>query len=195
VRTIVESADRAQKLIDGLLFFSRMGRAEMGRTVVDTDRLLREALNDLRFETDGRDIDWKIGELPEVHGDPSLLRQVFQNLLGNALKYTRPREKAVIEVSGTTDEDNVVFLVRDNGVGFDETYVEKLFGVFQRLHGSEEFEGTGIGLATVARIVHRHGGHVWAEGRVGEGATFYFSLPLLKGNNDVTTGQSLADRE
>jgi chemotaxis family two-component system sensor kinase Cph1 len=184
LRTIVQSAERAGELIDDLLAFSRMGRAELRPSTVDMSRLVQETLDELSFETNGRDIEWRIGELPEVRGDPSMLRLVFQNLLSNAIKYTRPRERAVIEV-GTTQEkekvEEITFFVRDNGVGFDEAYAGKLFSVFQRLHGTEEFEGTGIGLATVRRIVHRHGGRTWADGRLGEGAIFYFSLPLREG--------------
>jgi PAS domain S-box-containing protein len=188
LKIIMDSTQRAGELIDDLLSFSRMSRAEMRPTLVDMNRLVRETLEDLRFETDGRSIDWKIEELPEVCGDPSMLRLVLQNLLGNAIKYTRPRERAMIEIGGSIEGKEAVCFVKDNGVGFDEHYTEKLFGVFQRLHASEEFEGTGIGLATVARIVHRHGGKVWAKGEVGEGATFYFSLPLLEGTRDGQSG-------
>jgi chemotaxis family two-component system sensor kinase Cph1 len=160
----------------------------MRKISVDMDHLVREELTDLRFETNGRDIDWKIGELPEVRGDPSMLRLVLQNLLSNAIKYTRPRARAMIEVGSARNDEEIVFFVRDNGVGFDMAYANKLFGVFQRLHGPDEFEGTGIGLATVRRIIQRHGGRVWAEARAGEGATFYFSLPLIEERNDGEAG-------
>jgi len=188
LNTIVESADRARELIDDLLALSRLGRTEMRHTMVDMDHLVQEMLNELEFETNGRDIVWEIGELSEVRGDPSMLRLVMQNLLSNALKYTRTRQRAVIEVGSTEGEEEAVFFVSDNGVGFDEAYTDKLFGVFQRLHNPQEFEGTGIGLATVQRIVQRHEGRTWAEGSEGSGATFYFSLPLVERRNNGETG-------
>jgi signal transduction histidine kinase len=188
LRTIMESAERAGGLIDDLLSFSRMGRTEMREIAIDMNRLVREELTELKFETDGRDIDWRIGDLPEVRGDPAMLRLVLQNLLSNAIKYTRARALAVIEVGDASNDEEIVFFVRDNGVGFDMAYTNKLFGVFQRLHSVEEFEGTGIGLATVRRIVQRHGGRVWAEARAGEGATFYFSLPLIGESSDGEAG-------
>ena len=190
LNTILISADRAGILIDDLLSFSRMGRAEMSPAVVDMDRLVRETFADLRFETTGRDIDWKIGELPEVRGDRAMLQLVLQNLLSNAIKYTRPRARGVIEVGSVQNDEEIVFFVRDNGVGFDMAYANKLFDVFQRLHHAEEFEGTGIGLATVRRIVRRHGGRVWAEGAVGEGATLYFSLPPVTRGDDGDTSET-----
>ncbi len=155
---------------------------------INMDSLVREELADLRFETNGRHIDWNIGELPEVRGDPSMLRLVLQSLLSNAIKYTRHRDPAVIEVGSTTEGEEIVFFVRDNGVAFDMAYANNLFGVFQRLHSAQEFEGTGIGLATVRRIVQRHGRRVWAEARPGEEATLYFSLPLMAERNDGEAG-------
>src|ERR687893_450213 len=166
LKRILESTQQAGILIDELLAFSRMGRTEMRHATVDMNRLVRETLGELKLEVEGRSIDWKIGELPEVEGDPSMLRLVMNNLLSNAIKYTRPRDEAVIEVGSRREGDETVFCVRDNGVGFDAEYTDKLFGVFQRLHRTEGFEEAGFGLANVRRIVQRHGGRVWAEGAV-----------------------------
>jgi PAS domain S-box-containing protein len=175
---ILESAKRMGELIDDLLTFSRIGRAETQKTVVSLDQLLREVLREVQQETDGRTIGWKIGALPNVYGDRSMLRVALVNLLSNAVKFTRKRAQAEIEIGSTNGSpDEVVFYIKDNGVGFDMRYVNKLFRVFQRLHRAEDFEGTGIGLATVQRIIQRHGGRIWAEGEVERGATFYFAVP------------------
>jgi light-regulated signal transduction histidine kinase (bacteriophytochrome) len=167
-------------LIDDLLAFSRIGRVETQKESVNLDLLLKEALSEVKLETNGRDIAWKIDKLPVCYGDRAMLRLVLINLLSNAVKFTRPQSKPEIEVGcadGNTDE--VVVFIRDNGAGFDMKYVDKLFGVFQRLHHADAFEGTGIGLATVQRIIHRHGGKVRAEGVIDKGATFYFSVPKV----------------
>jgi signal transduction histidine kinase len=176
--TISDSAKQMGRLIDDLLVFSRMGRAELRQTTVDFNALAEETIDGLKADLNGRKVEWKKGPLPKVTGDAAMFRQVFVNLLSNAVKYTGPRDPAVIEIgctNGTTDE--VTVFVRDNGVGFDMEYAGKLFGVFQRLHSSDDFEGTGIGLANVRRIIQRHGGRTWAEGKVDAGSTFYFSLP------------------
>lgn len=178
LKTISESAKRMGNLIDDLLAFSRMGRNEMLNTRVSLEQLIREVQQDLQPDVEGRDIVWEIDPLPEVQGDSSMLRLVIVNLIANAVKYTRTRVQAQIKIGCLPgQQDEMVFFIRDNGVGFDMQYANKLFGVFQRLHCTEEFEGTGIGLATIRRIIHRHGGRTWAEGVVEEGATFYFSLP------------------
>ncbi|MBI4662830.1 MAG: HAMP domain-containing protein [Verrucomicrobia bacterium] len=183
LNTIADSVKRMGTLIDDLLSFSRMGRVELRKTQVDLEKVAEEALRGLLVETQHRTIVWKRHPLPTVRGDFGLLRQVLTNLLSNALKYTRPRSVAEIEIGSGLDEsgDCVVF-VRDNGVGFDMQFADKLFGVFQRLHRTDQFEGTGIGLANVARIVHRHNGRVWAAAAVEQGATFYFSLPNRESN-------------
>jgi len=168
---------RMGQLIDDLLAFSRLGRDAMKPTHVDMTTLARTALDEVLAAEPGRAIDARVADLPDALGDPTLLRQVWVNLLGNAVKYTRPRSPAVILVTGRTEHDEVVYTVRDNGVGFDMTYADKLFTVFQRLHKASEFEGTGVGLALVQRIVLRHYGRVWAEARADEGATFCFALP------------------
>jgi PAS domain S-box-containing protein len=182
VTMILDSAKRMGNLIDDLLAFSRIGRAETHKTMVSLDQLVQEALSEVRQETDGRNVVWRVGALPAWYGDRSMLRLALVNLISNAVKFTRTRPQAEIEI-GCEDQkqDQVVVFVRDNGVGFDMKYVNKLFGVFQRLHPPEAFEGTGIGLATVQRIIHRHGGEVWAEGLVDQGATFYFSLSKPQG--------------
>jgi signal transduction histidine kinase len=180
---ILESAKRMGNLIDDLLAFSRIGRAEAHRTLVSLDQIVREAVTEVGTQSGGRDIAWTIGDLPYVYGDRSMLRLMLVNLVSNAVKFTSTRPKARVQIGCLEKRGNqTVMFVRDNGVGFDMRYTEKLFGVFQRLHGPEEFEGTGIGLATVQRIIHRHGGRVWAEGIVNDGATFYFSLSAVEGD-------------
>jgi len=183
IAMVLDSAKRMGNLIDDLLAFSRIGRAETQKTQVSLAQLVKEALTEVRQDTEGRKISWKIGALPDFYGDRSMLRLVLVNLISNAIKFTRTRAQAEIEI-GCADgnKDSLVVFVRDNGVGFDMKYVNKLFGVFQRLHDSDAFEGTGIGLATVQRIIHRHGGKVWAEGAVDNGATFYFSAPKPQGH-------------
>ncbi|MDD5262642.1 MAG: response regulator [Methylacidiphilales bacterium] len=174
---IANSAREMNRLIDDLLNFSRMGRSEMRCTQINLQDLLETVIQRLQPEIEGRNIVWKKGPLPLVQADPSLLQQVFSNLLSNAIKYTRPRNPAEIEIGCRIEERETVIFVRDNGVGFDMKHADRLFGVFQRLHRKEEFDGTGIGLANVLRIITRHGGRTWAEGKVDEGATFYFTLP------------------
>ena len=178
IKTILDSAKRMGNLIDDLLAFSRIGRAETKKTKVDLRQLVDEVVAEIGQDTKGRDIAWKIGALPVCYGDRSMLRLVVVNLVSNAVKFTRMRAPAEIEI-GCDDRHEGEFevFVKDNGAGFDMQYVDKLFGVFQRLHLPEQFEGTGIGLATVQRIVHRHGGQVRGEAAVDQGATFYFSLP------------------
>jgi signal transduction histidine kinase len=178
LRIISESAVKMGDLIDSLLIFSRMGRSEMLRTRVDLNAVVRTAQRDVMQSDPAREVEWVIDDLPDVPGDPNMLQLVFNNLLSNAFKYSRVRQDAKIEIrnqNGSSEE--AVIFVRDNGVGFDMAYANRLFGVFQRLHRAEEFEGTGIGLANVQRIVARHGGRVWAESELGKGATFYVALP------------------
>ena len=171
---IRDSARTMGQLIDDLLSFSRLGRKPIESSVVDMSELAREACTHI---DSCEDSDIEIGDLPEARGDSSLLRQVFVNLLSNAVKYSKTKDKTMINVGGYPENWENVYYVRDNGVGFDMEYSNKLFGVFQRLHSAEEFEGTGVGLAIVHRVVAKHGGRVWAEGEVGKGATFYFALP------------------
>jgi signal transduction histidine kinase len=177
LQQIVASAGQMGRLIDALLAFARMGRTPFANGAVPLGALVEEVVRQLQLDVSGRDIEWQIAALPEVHGDATMLRVVWQNLLSNAIKYTRQRPKALIEAGCTESEKEWVFFVRDNGSGFDMRYAGQLFGVFRRLHREDEFEGTGIGLANVRRIVERHGGRIWAEAAVDQGATFYFTLP------------------
>lgn len=164
------------RLVDDLLNLSHVGKTELTRRWVALDSLVEEVLSEIRLESGSRQIKWDVGKLPLAECDPGLVKQVFFNLLANAVKYTRPRAEARIEIGENKNNGDSVIFVRDNGVGFNMKYSSKLFGVFQRLHRSEEFEGTGVGLATVARIVRKHGGRIWAEAEVQKGATFYFTL-------------------
>ncbi|HNW79593.1 MAG TPA: ATP-binding protein, partial [Candidatus Competibacteraceae bacterium] len=183
---LVRSAtQRMGQLIDDLLAFSRLGRKPLRRQWLQPDGLVRQVLEDLHAEQAGRRIELVIGALPPCQADPGLLQQVFANLLGNALKFTRGRDPARIEVGGGEQEGKPLYFVRDNGVGFDMRYADKLFGVFQRLHRAEDYEGTGVGLALAQRIINRHGGRIWGDSEPEHGATFYFTV------GDVTeTGEN-----
>ena len=179
---IQENARNMGQLIDDLLAFSRLGRIGMTFSNIDMSVIAKEVFEQLQFAEGERSVQLKLDALPPAHCDLAMIREVFSNLLSNALKYTRPNEAAIIEIAGRTDGEEIIYSVKDNGVGFDMKYADKLFRVFQRLHGPEEFEGTGIGLALVQRIISRHGGRVGGEGKVDQGATFWFALP--KGGSD-----------
>ena len=184
LQRIQDGTQRMGQLVDELLNLARLGRHAVTLQATALNPMIEEVISLLQPEAEGRAIEWKIAQLPSVKCDPILIRQVFQNLIANALKFTRPRERAVIEVGHFQSNGQTVILVRDNGVGFNMKYQDKLFGVFQRLHRAEDFEGTGVGLATVQRIVHKHGGRAWAEAELDKGATFYFTLTVTDANSD-----------
>lgn len=174
---IQENAHRMGRLIDDLLKFSRLGRQQMAESEIDMDATAKSVFDELIAETPGRKIEFTMHPSPQVYGDASMIRQVLTNLLSNAIKFTRTRDGAFIEFGYLPEMEEGAYYIKDNGVGFDMQYVDKLFGVFQRLHSISEFEGTGVGLALVNRIITRHGGRVWAESKVNQGTTFYFALP------------------
>ena len=178
IKKISQAAKRMGNLINDLLAFSKIGKSAMEKTDVDLNQLLQETLRDFQEDANGRNIVWELRPLPRVQGDRALLRLVFVNLISNAVKFTGTRAQAKIEIgcASANDVETVIF-IRDNGSGFNQKYADKLFGVFQRMHTQDEFEGTGLGLANVRRIINRHGGRTWAEGEVEVGATFYFSIP------------------
>jgi PAS domain S-box-containing protein len=176
LRLVRNNTVRMGCLIDDLLAFARLGRQTLSRQQVATGDMIKQVLDEARQEADGRSVSVSVGDTPPVWGDPAMLKQVFVNLIGNAFKYTRMRAQPVIEIGARAIDGEQVFFVRDNGAGFDMQYADKLFGVFQRLHRAEDFDGTGVGLAIVRRVVERHGGRVWAEAEVERGATFYFTV-------------------
>ncbi|HHY86657.1 MAG TPA: response regulator [Verrucomicrobia bacterium] len=171
------NAKRMSQLIDDLLRFSRLGRQPLQKQRIDVQKLVNEVVESLRLEAAQRDVEVRLGELPAIRADLPLFRQVFVNLLSNAFKFTRNNSKTIIEVGSRNGAGEVIFFVRDNGAGFDMNYAQKLFKVFQRLHSEDEFEGTGVGLSIAHRIVHRHGGRIWAESQLNKGATFYVAMP------------------
>ncbi|MGB9204965.1 MAG: ATP-binding protein, partial [Terriglobales bacterium] len=176
LQRIQDGTRRMGLLVDDLLNLGRIGRHEVRLQITGLNAVVDEVIAELKPECAGRQVEWKVDNLPFVECDPALVKQVLQNLLSNALKFTRPRSLAVVEIGQETQAGTPVVFVRDNGVGFNMKYADKLFGVFQRLHRPEDFEGTGVGLATVQRIVQKHGGRIWAEAELDKGATFYFTL-------------------
>jgi PAS domain S-box-containing protein len=179
--TVIAGASKKMSmLIDDLLAFFSIGRTDMNKTTVSIPGIIIDVIREMAPDIKGREVEWKIGSLPDVYGDKTMLRLAIVNLISNAIKYTAPRAKAEIQIGCTEEAEEFIFIVKDNGVGFDMKYVDKIFGVFQRLHQDAEFEGTGIGLANVQRIISRHGGRTWAEGVVGQGAVFYFTIPKIK---------------
>jgi light-regulated signal transduction histidine kinase (bacteriophytochrome) len=174
---VTDEARRMGELIDDLLSFSRLSRKEMQTAKIDMKALAFSVYGELTTEEQRQRIDFSVGKLPPAVADPALLHQVWINLISNAIKFTSKKERAVIEVGTKRHDGELIYCIHDNGAGFDIQYVDKLFAVFQRLHSEDEFEGTGVGLAIVQRIVQRHGGRVWAEGETNKGATFYFALP------------------
>lgn len=185
LRVVSDNADRMGRLIGDILAFSRAGRHEMTIMPIDMTALVREVWQGLESQRQDRQVELRLAELPGASGDIAALRQVWQNLLANALKFTRGRAAAVIEVGGESNDAEVLYHVRDNGAGFDPTYIAKLFGPFRRLHDASQFEGTGIGLAIVKRFVSMHGGRVWAEGKPDAGALFGFALPAEAASGEV----------
>ena len=177
LNTIEDAAKKMNRLIDDLLNLSRTNRTELKKSTIKMNQVLDDALSEVQPLMENRKVDINISTLPEVIGDYNLLRLVWVNLLDNAIKYTRPRKKAVIKIDYKEEKEEFIFCIQDNGVGFDMNYAQKLFGAFQRLHSTDEFEGTGIGLSNVRRIISRHSGRTWAEAEVDKGASFYFSLP------------------
>jgi light-regulated signal transduction histidine kinase (bacteriophytochrome) len=173
---IIDSTRDMGRMVDDLLSLARLGRKELIIQVTGCMSLVQEVLRDMKHEIGDREIHWHIANLPYIDCDPSLMKQVFLNLLSNAVKYSRPRRPAVIELGHTVLDGEVVIFIRDNGVGFNMKYADKLFGVFQRLHRREDFEGTGVGLATVQRIIQKHGGRIWAEAELDKGAAFFFTV-------------------
>ncbi len=186
---VQQGARHMGALVDDLLHLSRVGRQQLNTRTTSLNSLVDEVIRDLKPETEGREIEWQIGQLSIVECDPGLMRQVFVNLVSNAVKFTGTRQHAVIEIGYKNADSQSVIFVRDNGVGFDMKYAGKLFGVFQRLHPQEDFEGTGVGLATVQRIIHKHGGRIWAEAEPDRGATFSFTLGI-PAKSEAETGRA-----
>ena len=180
---IINNTKNMGNLIDDLLSFSRLGRREMQFAEINMEKQVQETIYEMKLQNEKRELEFVVKSLPNAFGDTSMIRIVLTNLFSNAVKFTGRKEKAIIEFDGKIENNEIIYCIRDNGVGFNMKYIDKIFGVFQRLHSQDEFEGTGVGLALVHRIISRHGGRVWAEAKINEGAEFYFTLPVKGGNS------------